>query len=162
MSCCGTAHPQTTDKSVPTVGTRSVPVGGGALQQQQFPVSQQPTSHPGITPFPAPTDASSFRPPEVTPPPAAHSMAYLNGTPYSQPMTPPQMVMYTSPSLAFDPNGPLSPLRRPSPTYPTSSGSPDRQNILSTYQSSAAMPSSPPIDEGKVSVSIDFGELRPS
>jgi hypothetical protein len=52
---------------------------------------------------------------------------------------------------------PLSPLQRPTPSY-ASSGNP---NLLSTYQSSAAVPASlPPTDEGKMSVAIDFGENR--
>jgi hypothetical protein len=184
MSCCGSPRPEDTDKSVPAVGTRSVPIGGGAFQQQQqFPVSQQPTGHPGIiSPFPPPSsDASSFRPPDFTPPSTVYPMAaHLNGTthtppppptmttstlhgsvPSSPPSTVPQMGMYTSASPpVVDPNGPLSPLRRPSPTYPTS-GSSNPPNLLSTYQSPANIPSLPPIDEGKMSVSIDFGERRP-
>jgi hypothetical protein len=183
MSCCGSPRPQ--DKSVPTVGTRSVSVGGGGAlqqqqqqQQQQYPVSQQPTAHPGIiSPYPPPADASSFRPPDINPPPAVYPMAHLNGTahspppptastvygsvPPSPPSTVPQMGMYTSASPPLiDPNVPLSPLRRPSPTYPAP-GSSNSPNLLSTYQSSATMASMPPIDEGKVSVSIDFGERRP-
>jgi hypothetical protein len=177
MSCCGSPRPQ--DKSIPTVGTRSVPVGGGALQQQQqqqqqYPVSQQPTAHPGIiSPYHPPADASSFRPPDINSPPAVYPMAHLNGTAHSPPPTVstlhgsvppspvPQMGMYTSASPPLlDPNVSLSPLRRPSPTDPTS-GSSSPPNLLSTYQSSATMPSMPPIDEGKVSVSIDFGERRP-
>ncbi|KAH9982005.1 actin-like ATPase domain-containing protein [Russula compacta] len=48
----------------------------------------------------------------------------------------------------------LSPLRLPSPAYPASGN----QNLLSTYQSPAAVPPSlPPTDEGKVSIAIDFG-----
>lgn len=180
MSCCGSARPEAaTDKNVAAVGTRSVPVGGGGglLQQQQFPVSHQPMAHPGIiSPFPPPADASSFRPPDITPPPAVYPMAHFNGTAHSPPPSTmstaahspvppspnaPQMGMYTSSSPpVVDPNGPLSPLRLPSPTYPTS-GSSNSPNLLSTYQSSATMPSSPPIDEGKMSVSIDFGERRP-
>jgi hypothetical protein len=158
--------------------------GGGGLQQQQYPVSQQPMAHPGIiSPFPPPADASTspYRPPDVTQPPAMYPMAHLNGTAHSPPPTlstmhsssvppppsppsgVPQMGMYTSASPpVLDPNGPLSPLRRPSPTYPTTSGSSNPPpNLLATYQSSATMPSLPPIDEGKVSVSIDFGERRP-
>jgi hypothetical protein len=172
MSCCGSPRPEPTDKSVPAVGTRSVAVGGGVLQHQQYPVSQQPTSHPGIiSPFPPPGNASSFRPPDITPPPATYPMAHLNGAAHSPPPTMstnspsppvPQMGMYTSVSPpVVDPNGPLSPLRRPSPTYP-SSGSSNPPNLLSTYQSSTTMPSKLPVDEGKMSVSIDFGERRPS
>jgi hypothetical protein len=168
MSCCGSPRPPVSDRSVPVgVGT------SGALQQQPFPVSEQPVGHPAISPFPAPANAasSSFRPPEITPPPLVYPMAHMNGTahsppptasssiPPSSPSTIPQMATYASPSTAVDPNGPLSPLRRPTPTYPAS-GSSHATNLLSTYQSSAAMPSLPPINEGKVSVSIDFGERR--
>jgi hypothetical protein len=166
MSCCGTPRPEATIKSVP--------VGGGALQQQQFPVSQQPTGNPGIiNPFPPPTEASSFRPPDITTPPAVYPMTHLNGTAHSPqptastmhssvPSTVPQVGMYTSTSPPIvDSSSPLSPLRRPSPTYPTS-GSSNPPNLLSTYQSSGTMPSLPPVDEGKMSVSIDFGERRSS
>ncbi len=181
MSCCGSPRPESTGKSVTAVATRSVPVGGGgALQQQQYLVSQQPMTHPGIiSPFPPPAEASSFRPSDITPPPAVYPMAHLNGIAHSPPPTAstmhsphspvppsppfnvPQMGMYTSASPpVVDPNGPLSPLQRPSPTY-LPSGSSNPPNLLSTYQSSATMPSLPPIDEGKMSVSIDFGERRP-
>ena len=175
MSCCGTPRPQ--DKIVSGVGTRSVAAGGllQQSQQQPFPVSQQPEGHPGISPFPLPINASSsFRPPEITPPALVYPMGHINGTAHSPPPTastmhtgsvppssPQQMGMYTSasPPVILDPNRPLSPLRRPTPTYPASGSS----NILSTYQSPVIAPSSlPPIDEGKVSVSIDFGERRPS
>lgn len=178
MSCCGNPRPQVPDKIVSTAGTRSVPIGGGGgvlQQQQQFSVSEQPAFHPGIiSPFlPSAGEASSFRPPDITTPPLAYSMAHLNGTAHSPPPTAsstmhssippssPQMGMYPSPSPGVDPNGRLSPLRRPTPTYPAS-GSSISPNLLSTYHSSAAMSSLPPIDEGKVSVSIDFGERRPS
>ena len=177
MSCCGSARPPVPDKNGPGVGTRSVAIDGSSLlQQTQFPISEQPGGHPGIiSPFPPPAHASSFRPPDITSPPLAYSTAHLNGTSHSPPPTAstiqssfppsspsvPQMGMYTSSSSpAVDPNGPLSPLRRPTPTYPAS-GNSHSPNLLSTYQTSGGMPSSlPPIDEGKVSVSIDFGERR--
>lgn len=64
-----------------------------------------------------------------------------------------------NPSALVDPMGSLSPLRRPSPAYPAA-GNP---NLLSTYQPSLPIASSvPPMDEGKMSVSIDFGERRAS
>ena len=165
MSCCGTVRPQATDKSLPAIDTR---FGGGTLQQQQFPVSQQPTAHPHleISPFPPPTDASSsFLTPDITPPPLAYPGGQFNGSAHSPPLTvstapSPPPGMYSSASPVLDPNGPLTPLRRPSPTYPTSRSS-NPPNLLSTYQSSTGMPSLPPIDEGKMSVSIDFGERHP-
>ena len=176
MSCCGNIRPQLPDKIVSAVGgTRSVPITGDALQQhQQFLVSEQPAFHPGIiTPFIPSTDASSFRPPNITtPPPLVHSTSHLNGTSHSPPPTAstmhssippssPQMGMFASSSSAVDPNGRLSPLRRPTPTYPAS-GSSHSPNLLSTYHSSAGRSSLAPIDEGKVSVSIDFGEASQS
>jgi len=177
MSCCGASRLPSTEKGVSVVGTRSAPVGSALQQQQEFPVSEQPTAHPGISPFPFPGEASSFRPPDITTPPPVHSMAHLTGTANSLPPTSstvhgslppspshqstiPQMGMYGSASPVVDPNGPLSPLRRPSPTYPTS-GSPNPPNLLSKHYSSADMPTMLPIDEGKMSVTIDLGERRP-
>ena len=151
MSCCGTPRPENQ--------ARSVPVG----QVQQFPVSHQPTAHPAISPFPAPE--APFRPPNIPSPQTVHSSSHLNGAHSpaptfstahgSPPPTGPQVGMFNRTSVV-DPNGSLSPLRLPSPAY-SASGSP---NIISTYQSAAAVPSLPPMDEGKMSVSIDFGEHR--
>ena len=153
MSCCGTPRPEDQAKSV-SVG-----------RVQQFPVSHQPTAHPGISPFPAPTPNAPFRPPSIPSPQPIHSSSHLNGAhspaPTSStvqgslPSTGPHVNMFNRTS-AVDPMGSLSPLRLPSPAYPAS-GNP---NILSTYQSSVAAPSLPPMDEGKMSVSIDFGEHR--
>jgi len=175
MSCCGSPRP-------PQAIVKSGSAGGALQQQQHFLVSQQPTTHPGIiNPFPQPADVSSYRPPEITPPSAVYPMVHLNGTTAHSPPTTastmygsvppsppstlprPQTVMYTSASPPpVDPNGPLSPLRRPSPTYPAP-GSPKLPNLMSTYPLSGTMsPPLPSIDEGKVSVSIDFGERRSS
>lgn len=185
MSCCANPRSLLPDKIVSAVGTRSgtrsIPISGGVQQhhEEQSPVSQQPSFYPEISPFPISphTDVSSFRAPDISPPPVAYSITHLNGTAHSPPPTastmhssiPPSSPvsvplmggMYSSNSPVVDPNGPLSPLRRPTPTYP-SSGSSNSPNLLSTYHSSAPMTSLPPIDEGKVSVSIDFGERRPS
>lgn len=154
MSCCGSPRPE----------GRSVPVG----TTQQFPVSHQPTAHPGISPFPA-AERSTFRPPNVPSPQPVHSLTPLNTThsppppsttthgsvSTSPPPTAPQMGMFNRASVG-DPTGSLGPLRRPSPAYPASGNA----NLLSTHQPSAAAPSSPPADEGKMSISIDFGERR--
>lgn len=150
MSCCGTPRPQDQAKSA-TVGT----------VQPQFPVSHQPTAHPGITPFSAPE--TSFRPPNISSPQPVHSSSYLNGAQSpaptlstahgSLPSPGAQMTMFNRTSVV-DPMASLSPLRLPSPAYPAS-GNP---TILSTYQSSMAVPSLPPPDEGKMSISIDFGK----
>jgi hypothetical protein len=180
MSCCGNPRLQAAGNSVSAaVGTRSV--SAGARQQQ--PVSQQPTSHPGIvSPFPPPSDASSpFRPPDITPPPAAmYPMAHLNGAAFSlppplPPKSPPmmygmrpssptavqQMGVYSSASPIVDHNGYMAPLRRASLAY-SSYGSSNSPNLLTAYQSPTTLSSLPPVDEGKVSVSIDFGERRPT
>jgi hypothetical protein len=160
MSCCGNPRPPQSAQAQ----SRSVPVG----TVQQFPVSHQPTAHPGITPFPASADRSTFRPPNITSPQPVHSLSPLNGThsppptastafslPPASPSGGPQMGMFSQTSVV-DPTGTLNPLRRPSLTYSASGN----QNILSTYQSSPAVPLLPPTDDGKMSVSIDFGEHR--
>jgi len=161
MSCCGSPRPQT---PLPQTAV-SKSVHGGTLQQ--FSVSHQPTAHPGPYPGPAP-EMSPFRPPNIMTPEPVHSMSHLNGyqsppptsstvhgsIPPSPPSTGPQVGMFNRASVV-DPIGSLSPLRRPSPAYPAS-GNP---NLLSTYPS-AAVPSLPPPDEGKMSISIDFGERR--
>ncbi|KAI0282749.1 hypothetical protein BGY98DRAFT_953377 [Russula aff. rugulosa BPL654] len=157
MSCCANPRSLLPDKIVSAVGTRSgtrsIPISGGVQQhhEEQSPVSQQPSFYPEISPFPISphADVSSFRAPDISPPPVAYSMTHLNGTAHSPPPTastmhsslPPSSPvsvplmggMYSSNSPVVDPNGPLSPLRRPTPTYPSSG------------------------NEGKVSVSIDFG-----
>jgi len=156
MSCCGESRPQN--------GVRPV----GTLQP--YPITtQQPSPHPVITPF----QEKPFQPPNIVSPPPVHAAPYLNGgtrspppqsstTHGSFPPSPPPMLpqMGTFNRTVVDPAGSLSPLRRPNAAY-----SPARNpNILSTYQGSAApMPTSvPPTDEGKMSVSIDFGEPRVS
>ncbi|KAH9993029.1 actin-like ATPase domain-containing protein [Russula vinacea] len=157
MSCCGNPRPPQSVQAQ----SRSVPVG----TVQQFPVSHQPTAHPAITPFPASADRSTFRPPNITSPQPVHSLSHLNGThsppptastafslPPASPSGGPQMGMFNQTSVV-DPTGTLSPLRRPSLTYSASGN----QNIISTYQSSPTGPLLPPTDDGKMSVSIDFG-----
>lgn len=156
MSCCGSARPPQKSGHDP-VGTL-----------QPFPISQQPTAHPGISPFekPLPLQHQS-----VAPPPQAYSLSRLNGNPSSPPPRPPSSTVHAAsiapgpsppPSAAFnrssvvDHMSPLSPLRLPSPTYPASGN----QSLLSTYQPVAVPPSLPPTDEGKVSIAIDFGERR--
>jgi hypothetical protein len=160
MSCCGNPRPPQPVQAQ----SKSVPVG----TVQQFPISHQPTAHPGITPFPPSPEGSAFRPPHITSPQPVHSLSHLNGPhsppptastalsmPPSPPSSGPQMGMFSRTSVVqVDPIGSLSPLRRPSLTYPGSGN----QNILSTYQSSPTVPSLPPTDDGKMSVSIDFGE----
>ncbi|KAI0297007.1 hypothetical protein B0F90DRAFT_1742262 [Multifurca ochricompacta] len=149
MSCCGTSR---------SPNTKSAPIG----TLQPFPITHQPTAHPGISPF---TEKSSFHPPSISPPPATHSLFRVNG---NQSPPPPSSTTHGSaapspPPIApqfgafnqnstVDVTGSLSPLRRPSPSHPAS-GNP---NLLSTYQSSAPLSNSS-MDEGKVSVSIDFG-----
>ncbi|KAI0289646.1 hypothetical protein BC826DRAFT_597825 [Russula brevipes] len=154
MSCCGDTRPANTNG---TVGTH-----------QPYPVSNQPTPHPGISPF---LEKGTFQPPNISPPPAAaqsfsHFSSAQSPPPTSPtlhgsnaPSPPPtisQMSAFNRGSVA-DPTGSLSPLRRPSPAYPATGN----QNLLSAYQTSVSVPPSlPTTDEGKMSVSIDFGERR--
>ncbi|KAI9451257.1 hypothetical protein BJY52DRAFT_1298655 [Lactarius psammicola] len=155
MSCCGSVR---TDEG----NSRSAPTGGTL---QPFPISHQPTAHPGINPF---LEKSTFHPPSVSSPPPVHALSQFGGTHSppppsstthgslapSPPPQSPQMNMFHGTSSA-DLSGSLNPLRRPSPSYPAS-GNP---NLLSTYRPSVAIPapSVPTTDEGKMSVSIDFG-----
>ncbi|KAI0270643.1 actin-like ATPase domain-containing protein [Gloeopeniophorella convolvens] len=153
MSCCGTSRTEGNTKSAPIYGTL-----------QPFPITQQPTGHPGINPFPE--TKQSVPPSTVSPPPPVHPYPYANG---NQSPPPPSTVTHGSapspPPLTsqfggynrtstVDVTGSLSPFRRPSPSYPA----PGNPNLLTTYQPSMAMPiTSPTTDEGKMSVSIDFG-----
>jgi hypothetical protein len=158
MSCCGNPRP-------PAQTPQSKSVNASTLQQ--FSVSQQPAAHPGISPYSTPApEMSPFRPPNISTPQPVHPSPYLNGyhsppptsstahgsIPPSPPSAGPQAGMFNRASVV-DPTRSLSPLQRPSPAYAT-------PNLLSTYPS-AAVPSLPHPDEGKMSVSIDFGERRP-
>ncbi|KAH9960279.1 actin-like ATPase domain-containing protein [Russula dissimulans] len=151
MSCCGASRDHVSS-------TRRGPVA----TLQPSPVSQQPTPHPGIDPF---LEKVSFRPPTIASPPPVHSLSRFNGAqspppssthgsiPPSPPPTVSQMGAFNRSSVV-DSAGSLTPLRRPTPAY-AASGNP---NLLSTYQSPTAVaPSLPPTDEGKMSISIDFG-----
>jgi hypothetical protein len=152
MSCCGASRAQ--NKSGPDVGTL-----------QPFPITtHQPRPRPLITPF---GEKEPFHPPSISSPPPVQSLSRLNGAhspPQSStthgsipPSSPPPTVGTFNRSTVVDTPGSLSPLRRPSPAYPPAGN----LNLLSTYQSSAPMSSSlPPTDEGKMSISIDFGERR--
>lgn len=163
MSCCG--NPRTENAVRPA----------GAYQPYPL-TTQQPSPHPVITPFQEKPyqpyqqsfQSQPFQPPGITSPPQVHTMPHMNGGAQSPP--PPSTMTHSSlppssppPSLPHmggfnDPTGSLSPLRRPSPAYPAGGN----QNILSTYQGSAPPMSAsvPPTDEGKMSVSIDFGGCR--
>jgi hypothetical protein len=163
MSCCGNARSENAVR----------PING---TYQPYPLTtQQPSPHPVITPFQEKPfqhqqQQQPFQPPGITSPPPAHVLPHMNGGAQSPPppstMThsslPPSSPPPTQPQMSgfIDPMGSLSPLRRPSPAYPAA-GNP---NIISTYQSSAPLvPNTvPPTDEGKMSVSIDFGERRVS
>ena len=153
MSCCGNSR---SENAIRPMGTL-----------QPYPITtQQPSPHPLITPFQDKQQA--FQPPSIVSPPPVHAVPRFNGGAQSPP--PPSTTTHSSlppssppPALSqmgafnlVDPTGSLNPLRRPSPAYPAA-GNP---NILSTYQS-PALPmtaSVPPTDDGKMSVSIDFGE----
>lgn len=155
MSCCGESRPQS--------GVRPV----GTLQP--YPITtQQPSSHPVITPFQE-KPFQPFQPPNVVSPPPVHAVPHPNGGSQSPPpqlntglgsfppASPPSTLAQMG-TFNRDAPGSLSPLQQPSAAY-SPAGNP---NILSTYQGSATpMPTSvPPTDEGKMSVSIDFGEPR--
>lgn len=154
MSCCGSPRsPQDTGSS-----------SGGTLHP--FPISDQPSPHPRIDPFPE--KQSARNPPSISPPPPAHTFSRLTAnqpsplpsstthgsTTSSPPPQSSQIGTFSNGSTA-DAAGSTSTVQRPNPSYPTS-GNP---NLLSTYQSSAPIPASLPLtDEGKMSVAIDFGE----
>jgi len=154
MSCCGTSRsPDTTIRS------------GPVATLQPFPISQQPAAHPGIDPF---LEKDTFRPPTINSPPQAHSLSRFHGAQSpppssthgsiapSPPLSVSQMGTFNRSSV-IESTGSLAPLRRPTPAYAT----PGNPNLLSTYQSPTAVaPSLPTTDEGKMSVSIDFGERR--
>lgn len=156
-SCCGSARTHEGN-------SRSAPAGGTL---QPFPISHQPTAIPGINPYP---EKSSYQAPTISSPPPVHALSQWGGTQSppppsstthsvapSPPPQSPQLNGFQGSSFA-DLSGSLNPLRRPSPSYPAA-GNP---NLLSTYRPTIAIPA-PPVsttDEGKVSVSIDFGELH--
>jgi len=162
MSCCGESRPQN--------GVRPV----NSFQPYSI-TNQQPSPHPVITPFQE-KPFQPFQPPNIVSPPPVHAMSQFDGGTRSPPpqsstthgspppVSPPPSAlpqMGTFNRTSVDPAGSLSlsPLRRPSAAY-SPAGNP---NILSTYQPSAPMPNLvPPTDEGKMSVSIDFGEPRVS
>lgn len=159
MSCCGTAKTQGVNRQEVNLSPST-------------PIAQQPSPHPGAL-FP---EKQSFTAPSISPPPAAHTYNSLNG--HQSP--PPSSLTSTSPppmipqfnsfngdlqsQPLFDPSSMAPPfqdnLLRPSPTYPGSVGS--RPSAYSP-QAISVMPSSnagfsPPLsDEGKMSISIDFG-----
>lgn len=170
MGCCGE--------------TRSKPVANSEKQNVldgSYPVSQQPTPHPGLQ-----YDEKQFQPPSIpSPPPAQQPLGSpdLNGfqqQPWQQqqqglagPGSPPP----TSSSHTFDPFRPAgaasppppgafsgttlqsfngTPLERPTPFY---SGS-VQQTVSMSAQKINGYTSPEPVrtaDEGKMSVSIDFG-----
>lgn len=171
MSCCGSARANEGNSG-------STPAGGTL---QPFPISNQPTGHPGIDPY---LEKSAFQPPSISSPPPVHALTPFGGTQSSPPpfggtQSPPPPSSTTHGSVAPSPppqsplangyhggsfadlSGSMSTLRRPSPSYPPTKN-PNLPNLLSTYRPSVAIPapSIPTTDEGKMSVSIDFGELR--
>jgi hypothetical protein len=159
MSCCGSARTPEGNSSAPA---------GGTLQP--FPISHQPTAQPAINPY---LEKSSFHAPTISTPPPVHALSQFGRT---QSPPPPSSTAHSSFSPSPPPQSPrvngfqgssfadlsgsMNPLRRPSPSY-SAAGHP---NLLSTYPSyrpSVAIPApSATTDEGKMSVSIDFGELR--
>lgn len=163
MSCCGSARTYEGN-------SRSAPAGGTV---QPFPISHQPAPHPEINNPYDELKTTPFQVPTISSPPPVHALPQfgVNGTqspppPSSTthgsvaPSPPPQSPQFNGSfhgSSLADISGSLNPLRRPSPSYPAA-GNP---NLLSTYRPSVAIPapSMPTADEGKMSVSIDFGKL---
>lgn len=161
-SCCGTSKTQAQDRNRTEVNL-----------SPSTPISQQPTPHPGAY---VPESKHSYQTSSITYPPNVYPHNSLNGhqsPPPSSfkstspaPMLPqfnsfggdaqPQPLLDTSAmSPPFQDN-----LLRPNATYPGSTGS---RSTMYNPQAISVMPSSnvgfnPPLsDEGKMSISIDFG-----
>ncbi|GJJ14004.1 hypothetical protein Clacol_008261 [Clathrus columnatus] len=144
MSCCGQNRDTLDDKH-----TQSEPT--------PYFVNQQPSPHPGVVAYP-----NGFVPPNVTTPPATqqyHNHTYSNGgqslapSPgIPQPPITPSQASYTP---FLDPN-----VIRPNPVHAV----PRQDGLLPSMSISShtrTTPSQPVIseDEGRISVSIDFGKL---
>lgn len=150
MNCCG----------------ESRQAGGDEKQVQAEPtpflVNQQPTGHPG-----AHFRQHSFTPPDILPPPATYNGNGNGYDPHKQQMT------QTWASTGFSSPGATSPAVPPTsytplldpnvirpnpvhaiPTPPMSITSPSR----SKSSASQAPTSTTLVDEGKMSISIDFGK----
>ncbi|KAH9052022.1 hypothetical protein EDB83DRAFT_2521887 [Lactarius deliciosus] len=140
MSCCGSAR---TDDG----NSRSAPTGGTL---QPFPISHQPNAHPGINPF---LEKSSFHPPSISSPPPVHALSQFGGT-HSPP--PPSSTTHGSLAPSPPPQSPQMNMFHDLALLIPAAGNP---NLLSTYRPSIAIPapSVATTDEGKMSVSIDFG-----
>ena len=152
MGCCG--EPITAENAT-------------SNRPQAYPqnaiTNQQPTPQPGLEKF-------LFQQPTIPSPPPVHSQLQ-SGTPqppswgvtpfpYPSPPSPPAQSSFNS-SSAFLSN---EPLLRPSSahqsTYGTSPSISTAHLSLGQRMASPPLPktSSPPPDEGKMSISIDFGE----
>ncbi|KZT24956.1 actin-like ATPase domain-containing protein [Neolentinus lepideus HHB14362 ss-1] len=163
MSCCGSARkPEVREEE--NSQTVITPFGTG-------PVTQQPGAHPGLQ-----FNEKSFRSPSLSPPPPALQFGPNGSSPHppwgTQSHSPPAMAQFNpyvqngSPSPFNSSANTFSPLLnqqvlQPSPVHAyTRPGTTPPPMALSTPQvvSSAQGASfSPPSDEGKIVVSIDFG-----
>lgn len=180
MGCCGEPY----EAPEPVTEKHVVNPYPTTMQPSPHPGAQfldKPYQTPSI---PSPPPSHQFGGPNgyQTPPPAAwtpvpHSPPPGTGSPYSQfppPGSPPPGAGPLSPQFGGMSNGPLSPqftgttlngmtpngsLQRPTPVHAMHSGS--ATMTTSRVGRGASVSAIPPMDEGKMSVSIDFGELRP-
>jgi hypothetical protein len=147
MSCCGTpATQQAADEK-----NRQYP-----QYPQQSPVNQQPSPQPGLGWHEKP-----YQPPTIPSPPPTH---YSHGTSHSPPPQSTFGQSYQQPGLS--PNNssgttyPVPSVVRPPPTLPPS---PPPVGSYGPISSVSPLPPTKgyavPTDEGKLSVSIDFGML---
>lgn len=147
-------------------------------QITQYPntINQQPSPHPGL-------EKSLFQQPSILPPPAIHQQVQpgtLQSMTWTQNSSPPPVDQFggytpsTSPlnqhnlSKLNDSFSMNEPLMRPGsahhPTYGTGSPPPNAQMSMTSSYPMFPPPktTSPPPDEGKMSISIDFGECLSS
>lgn len=172
MGCCG--------ESVVSANTPDTQYANRAQPVNNGIISQQPGPHPGaqhhIQPFGE--KPPLLIPPGPSPPPPSFQQnnRSINGTPWSHsPSPPPQGPAYSaplspnlggaplmSPPAAYAPPGPsnstafFTPLFHPDPIH-----APLRSNSVTPSTSTAvtsARINPAPSDEGKMSISIDFGE----
>lgn len=147
MSCCGTP---TANKGADEKN-RQYP-----QYPQQSPINQQPGPQPGLG-----WQEKPYQPPTIPSPPPTH---YSHGTSHSPPPQSTFSNSYQQPG--FNPNN-LSGMAYPAPSVvrPPPSSPPSPPPFGSYGPISTVSPLSPtkgyaiPTDEGKLSVSIDFGML---
>lgn len=157
MSCCGTP------KGVKDL-TNHAPLQNGQM------VNQQPSPHPGLY------QEKQFQPPSIPSPVPTHPYdpRGFSQSQHGSPSPPPPSQFGGMPANFQSPYSTMqSPLLQPTPAHSRGdSASPGRMSMMSPMTSSTPInggqPSTfhAPSDEGKMSISIDFGEsqllLQPS